>query len=361
MLRRLVLSLALIWSGVSTSGQSASPERLSEWLRRYPEADANGDGRLTESEARAYREKLRRGTAPAAATDLAPAPTLANVAYGAHPRNVLDFWRASAAHPTPVVVFLHGGGFVQGDKERAREGSLLRECLEAGISFVAINYRFLGPETPLQEILRDCARAVQFVRSRAGEWQLDPLRLAAIGNSAGAGSSLWLAFHPDLADPSSPDRVARESSRPTCIGANSTQCTYDFPRWAELFGEEAVERFGGRYNSPAFYGLTTRAEVLGPTGERIRRACDMLGLMRAGAPPLFLHTSLPDAGPPRNSSEFLHHPRHAKTLYDRARELGVRVVAAIPAYGIAPASGEPQTLRDFLRRELGGAPQRSEK
>jgi len=45
-----------------------------------------------------------------------PAPTLANVPYGEHPRQVLDFYKAATSRPTPLVVYIHGGGWVNGDK-----------------------------------------------------------------------------------------------------------------------------------------------------------------------------------------------------------------------------------------------------
>src|SRR5690606_31715180 len=97
---------------------------------------------------------------PENGADLAdcPVPTLADVAYGSHERQRLEFWRASAEQPTPVVIYIHGGGFDSGDKSKAREGTLLRECLAAGVSYVAINYRYLAPDVPLQAILRDSAR-----------------------------------------------------------------------------------------------------------------------------------------------------------------------------------------------------------
>ena len=47
------------------------------------------------------------------------------------------------------------------------------------------------------------------------------------GGSAGAGISLWLAFHDDLADPQSPDPIARESTRLTCAGVMGPQTTLD--------------------------------------------------------------------------------------------------------------------------------------
>src|SRR5262245_16430675 len=131
-------------------------------------------------------------------------PTAADVPYGAHPRQVLDFWRARSDTPTPVVLAIHGGGWVNGDKGTYR-GSVKR-YLDAGVSVVAINYRFVteaaeqGVEPPVRWPLEDAARALQFVRSKAREWNVDGARIGATGGSAGGCSSLWLAFHDDLAD-----------------------------------------------------------------------------------------------------------------------------------------------------------------
>src|SRR5262245_40151966 len=44
-----------------------------------------------------------------------PAPTAANVAYGTHERQVLDFWQARSDRPTPLVLYIHGGGWQNGD------------------------------------------------------------------------------------------------------------------------------------------------------------------------------------------------------------------------------------------------------
>src|SRR5262245_55598584 len=75
----------------------------------------------------------------------APGPaiarTAADVAYGPHPRQVMDFWRAHSTSPTPVVVLIHGGGWVNGDKSVYR--GAVRRYLDAGVSIVAINYRFV--------------------------------------------------------------------------------------------------------------------------------------------------------------------------------------------------------------------------
>ena len=158
------------------------------------------------------------------------APTVANVPYGMHERQVLDFYKVESAKPTPLLFFIHGGGWVAGDKSGVGE---LEVCLAAGISVVSINYRYswqaqlAGVMPPVEWPLADAARALQFVRSKAGEWNIDKQRIGASGGSAGACSSLYLAFHDDMADPKSSDPVARESTRLWCAAVNGAQTSLD--------------------------------------------------------------------------------------------------------------------------------------
>src|ERR1700677_3631473 len=75
--------------------------------------------------------------------------------------------------------------------------------------------------------LEDAARAVQFLRSKAGEWNIDKRRVGATGGSAGACSSLWLAFHDDMAKLNDTDPVARESTRLSAAAVNGAQTSLD--------------------------------------------------------------------------------------------------------------------------------------
>ena len=159
--------------------------------------------------------------------------TLAEVRYGPHERHVLEFWRAASATPAPLVFVIHGGGWQGGEKERVNKFVNVEGLLAQGISVVAINYRFIkhaeaeGVTPPVKAPLHDAARALQFVRSQAAAWNLDKTRIGAAGGSAGACSSLWLAFHDDLADPKSADPVARESTRLYCAAVTVAQTTLD--------------------------------------------------------------------------------------------------------------------------------------
>lgn len=158
-------------------------------------------------------------------------PTAANLSYGPHARNVLDFFQAKSDKPTPVVFCIHGGGWRNGDKSGYYSG--VKTYLDNGISVATINYRLIGQpdadkETPpVKAPLEDAARALQFVRSKAKEWNIDKTRIGATGGSAGGCSSLWLAFHDDMADPKSSDPVARESTRLYCAAVNGAQVSLD--------------------------------------------------------------------------------------------------------------------------------------
>lgn len=172
-------------------------------------------------------------------------PTLANVPYGSHERQVLDFYKAPSEKPTPVLFFIHGGGWVNGDKANPGE---LRDCLAAGISVVSINYRYSiqahleGVMPPVKWPLEDAARALQFVRSKAAEWNILKERIGASGGSAGACSSLYLAFHDDMANPKSADPIARESTRLWCAAVIGAQTSLD-PK--QLIEWTPNSRYGG--------------------------------------------------------------------------------------------------------------------
>lgn len=345
-------SLAILPCSRGQEVTSENNDRLRKALKQYPEADTNKDGILSMVEGLALLAKVRGGqSSGASAADLAKnPPTFADVAYGPAERNKLDFWKAESDKPVPVIVFIHGGGFVSGDKSKVRGDRTLTDALAAKVNFAAINYRY-RTGVPLQDVLRDCARAIQFIRSKAGEWNVDKPRIASYGGSAGAGTSLWLAFHDDLADPQSSDPVLRESSRLVAAGANATQFSYDITKWRDLFSEQN-KKFGDPEETwPAFYGLKTLDELNSPIGLKWRADCDMHGLITKDDPPVFLSTTQP-GGEIKDRGHLLHHPLHAKAICDKCRETGVPFEASLPGLDIKPAPGAPQTMSAFLLQHV---------
>jgi acetyl esterase len=153
---------------------------------------------------------------------------------------VLDLWKAKSNWPTPLVMFIHGGGFSKGDKS-AVSPILLQEALRRGISMAAIDYRY-STQAPYPASMTDSARAVQYLRNRAPEWSPDAKAFGATGSSAAAGVSLWLAFHNDLASPKSADPGERQSTRLSAVAVDNAQSTYDPRVIATLINADTAHR-----------------------------------------------------------------------------------------------------------------------
>ncbi len=281
-------------------------------------------------------------------------PTLANVAYGTHERQVLDFYRAKSDQPTPVVFFIHGGGWVRGDKSGI--GSVAK-CLGAGISLVSINYRFVqqaqsaGVQPPVEWPLKDAARALQFVRSKAGEWNLDKKRIGASGGSAGACSTLWLALHDDMADPRSDDPVSRESTRLWCAAVTGAQTSLD-P--AQLKEWTPNSRYGGHafgFMDPTdLNSRDTRFARFLAAREKILpwiKEYSPIEHVSKDDPPIYLHYTAPPAlGQPQKDPT--HTANYGVKLQEKLASVGVECELVYPG---APGVKHEQPI-DFLIAKL---------
>jgi acetyl esterase/lipase len=346
------LLLLATFSAALGAEQGPSPVQLQKWLKRYPDADANHDGTLSPDEARAYRQKLtaaRKDKSDPGKSSL-PKPTFANVSYGPHKSNVLDLWLAMSDRPTPLVVFIHGGGFVGGDKSQARPADILR-CLGTGVSFMTINYRF-RKDAAVQDILRDAARAIQFVRFNAAKYNLDPKRIASYGGSAGAGTSLWLAVHDDLADPQSTDPVLRQFSRILAAGCINGQATYDLVEWEKVIGKFKPEWRNSPDEDVQFYHFKSHDDFNTPAGQKVLDDCSMLRQITPGDAPIFMTCSLPDTEP-NSRNHLLHHPRHMQAVKQKCDEAGVEVHTVSTAGKDAEKGVGQKDLLGFLLRHVG--------
>lgn len=144
-------------------------------------------------------------------------PTLVDLAYDdADSAQKLDVYltRSGTNNPVPAMVYIHGGGWRAGSKNRV-PGWLIKGVQDGTFSVVSVEYRFTDV-APHPAQVNDCLRAIQFVRSRAKQWAIDPTRIGVTGGSAGGHLSLWVATHDDVADAASDDPVKRQSSRVQC-------------------------------------------------------------------------------------------------------------------------------------------------
>jgi acetyl esterase/lipase len=280
-------------------------------------------------------------------------PTFENVSYGPHERNVFDLWLAKSDKPTPLLIFIHGGGFVNGDKSGIRKNPAVAKSLAEGVSFASLNYRF-RQHASIQDILRDAARAVQTIRSRAKEWNIDPDRIASYGGSAGAGTSLWLAFHDDLADPNASDPVLRQSSRLIAAGSLNGQATYDLREWTKVLGPSEFDRPVSEWQ--AFYGFQGEEDMKSQAADKVMKDCSMIGLISKDDPPVAVACSMAD-GAIKDRGHYLHHPKHSTSVAERCKENGVECLVVL-ADGEA-TKGRPdqqQRVVQFLIDKLKADP-----
>lgn len=265
--------------------------------------------------------------------------TFCNERYGDHEKNTFDIWLADSEEPTPLVIFIHGGGFIGGDKSRYYDSEDWPRFLEAGVSVATINYRYLNePPYGILGSMSDSKRCLQYIRHHAEKYNVDKNRIACSGGSAGAGTCLWLAFSGDMADPRNADPVLRESTRIVCAGAFATQATYDILQWSGILGLPEMK-------SPQDLLVIARAfGFKSPEGmdlykqTAIRQELDFLGKMDQNAPPFFVLNKA-DGGIPTSEDELNHHPLHAKALKNKADKLGLEAVIYAPAIGIEDESG----------------------
>ena len=356
--------------GVLSDEEEAAVSRRA--IQRYPKADVDGDGSLSGKEKEqllkrvvALRKRMNDLSPPSGGffgsgkSEAGRKPSFDNVKYGENERNVFDIWLADSETPTPLAVYIHGGGFKGGSKEKLKSEKL-NALLDAGISVAAINYRFVTTD-PLPTAHHDARRAIQFMRSKAEEWNIDTNRVAAFGGSAGAQICMWLAYSDDMADATSDDPVERESTRLLCVatagGQTSAERDFYIENILPLLGENVpvevlVKSFNGE-NDPEkirmkMWGADTLEEV-----DEMTQQCSALRLISPDDPPIFMSYGMaPDANKPSGDKNRLrgwlvHHVVFGTKLKEKADELGVEADLSYPGSG----SKYPSQV-DFFRDKL---------
>ncbi len=121
-----------------------------------------------------------------------------DIAYAsASPAQQLDIYLPDEGDgPFPVILNIHGGGWIGGDKAYKQVLSML-EGLKRGYAVVAINYRLSGEAIwPAQ--INDCKAAIRWVRANADQYRLNPDKIAAWGGSAGGHLSALVGTSGDV-------------------------------------------------------------------------------------------------------------------------------------------------------------------
>jgi len=160
-----------------------------------------------------------------------------NISYGPDKKNTLDIWLANSKSKSPFVVYIHGGGFGAGSKNSAYSKNnfkRVKKLLENNISFATIDYRFKNNDDFLLSSLNDAKRALQYLKFNNEKFNLLKDKVALMGASAGASSSLWIGLQDDLSDKNSDDPVLRESTNVSCIVGMAAAHSLNLMRWKDM-------------------------------------------------------------------------------------------------------------------------------
>ena len=323
---------------LSSAEQKALSKKI---LQRYPQADTDGDGQLSPQESQAVMRKMmaRNNDKPSPQSSKGnsgkPTPDHANVKYGEHERNVFDLWLVKSDKPTPLAIYIHGGGFKSGSKEKLKSAEL-EGLLKAGVSVASISYR-LVPAVRQPTPYHDAQRALQFMRSKAGEWNIDKNRVAVFGGSAGAQICMWLAYSDEMANPGSEDLVERESTRVTCVATSGGQTSME----GEFLEKHMSPILGDKYSllEALGKGQSQEEQIAGrlliwnaKTPEEANAGIkkhSALNLISPDDPPIFMRYGMaPDAEIPGGDLEklrgwLIHHSFFGMELKKKADSLKV--------------------------------------
>ncbi len=252
--------------------------------------------------------------------------------YGPHWQHTFDVYypKDRGDKPLPVLLNIHGGGWGALDKGPYNADP----WNEAGLAVVSINYRFVAyagehpaMSPPVAAPLLDAARALQHIRHHARELGLDTSRVCLTGGSAGGASSCWLAMHDDLANPDSPDPVARQSTRVTCAAPLQAQTSLDPKQMREWIPDVSYGAHAFFRDFPRDLDKARRFEFWLERRDEVRpwiRAFSPYEHASADDPPmLHAYGGQKSTLPAADASHATHHPRFGEMLHKRLRELGV--------------------------------------
>ncbi len=256
-----------------------------------------------------------------------------------NPKQMLDLYlpeERSSETPLPVVVFIHGGGWINGDRKPSADRALhfVRSGNYAG---VAISYR-LSNEAPWPAQVHDCKAAIRWIRGNAQKFGLDSERIGVYGSSAGGHLVSLLGTSGGVAELEGElGEFDSESSRVTCVVNLCGPQDFLMPLMFES-GQPVIE-------DPAVIGL-----IGGPTAEnreKLIAASPVTYVGKEDVPFLHLH------GTKDERVDFKHAERiHAALSGAGVSSLLVPVVDG--GHGIKHP-GVPSLIEKFFERHLRGA------
>ena len=264
-----------------------------------------------------------------------------NIDYGKKERNKLDLLIPNSKYKTPLVIYLHGGGYRGGKKENSykrKNLELISKILNQNIAYATINYSFLNNNDGLLSSLEDSKKALQFLKFNSKKYNIDKEKIIIWGVSSGANSALWLGLSDDMAEIGSNDLVSAESTIVQGIISISGAHSFNSDNWKRMIkmDDKIFDlMIKGFLKYP---GVDVEKWLINYKDKKYQENIDYYNFMDPSDPPIFVANY--GTLKPKNIFQFNHHPLHAKYLKQRADSLNIKNVVHAPAIGIVDKSNK---------------------
>ncbi len=250
------------------------------------------------------------------------------------PKHLLDIYLpANAKGKLPLVIFIHGGGWLSNDKyaDMGYMKKTVAEIISSGYALASIDYRFSTQEVfPAQ--MQDCNRAILFLYDNAGKFGFDVNRFVVMGFSAGGhlASMVGLSKNNDIADFFMP----------------GTSRSFKIKAVVDFYGPAELQLFPGRNNAKSPEALLIGAAPL-----------DRPDLARAASPVTYVDKNDPAFLIIHGEKDELVSPDNSKLLRAWLNVEGVRneliIVKDAPHFGAMFDSDEVRTkVIGFLQEQF---------
>lgn len=201
----LVLAAAVLGGCAGAASEESAAETIDSAEEKESEGEAEAEEELSGLQ-EGLPEDLLEGGLPEDGVLLMEPGEMAevngesegNVAYaGVSETQVCDIYKPEGEGPFPVIVLVHGGGFMFGDQRMELILPVIETGVDRGYAVVSVDYR-KSAEAVFPAALADVKAAVRFVRANAETYGFDTEHIAVWGESAGAYLSLMTALTPEV-------------------------------------------------------------------------------------------------------------------------------------------------------------------
>lgn len=289
-----------------------------------------------------------------------------NIIYSDAEQNVYDFFKPNMQEPSSLLILIHGGGFVSGEKSKYYDSNYYREfintLLQKNIAVATINYRFVDPlnKKGILSSLTDAKLALQHMRYFSDSLHFQKEKVMIYGSSAGAAAAMWIGFGDEMALQHSENPIERESTRIQGLVGISTQANYNIAAWHETvfssfqkdgFNAASLKELIKEYRILMYCGVDNREDLTSEAAKTYLKKTDMLSMLSTDDPVFYLSTEKFSGDIPTTNSEVFHHPLHVKTIQKQAEKVDAKGIYFAPKLNLDTTKGE--SLEEFIIRTIG--------